>query len=103
APAGAAVEVSSYGARQVSLPLWEDFHAPRLGVRASQVGMISPARRARYDPAERLALALRLLTAPPFDALLTGEDPFDDLPTVLPRLAEGSLPALCHRIAYPTP
>jgi len=103
APEGEVVELSWYGDRQVILPLGEDFHSHRLGVRASQVGMISPARRARYDHAERLALALRLLTDPAFDALLTGEDPFDDLPTVLPRLAEGSLPALCHRIAYPTP
>ncbi|CAL9361781.1 hypothetical protein SUDANB121_00689 [Nocardiopsis dassonvillei] len=97
---GEVVELSWYGDRQVILPLGGDFHSHRLTVRASQVGMISPARRSRYDHAERLALALRLLTDPAFDALLTGESPFEDLPSVLPRLADGSLPALCHRIVY---
>ena len=62
-----------------------------------------------WDTVRELAMQLTVdangadATDPAFDALLTGEDPFDDLPTVLPRLAEGSLPALCHRIAYPTP
>ena len=35
-----------------------------------------------------------------FDALLTGESRFDDLPRVMPRLADGTLPALCHGITY---
>lgn len=100
APEGEVVELSWYGDRQVILPLGEDFHSQRLAVRASQVGMISPARRSRYDHAERLALALRLLTDPAFDALLTGESRFEELPQVLPRLADGSLPALCHRVNY---
>ncbi|MBE2997511.1 zinc-binding alcohol dehydrogenase [Nocardiopsis sp. HNM0947] len=100
APEGEVVELSWYGDRQVILPLGEDFHSQRLAVRASQVGMISPARRSRYDHAERLALALRLLADPAFDALLTGQSRFEDLPEVLPRLADGSLPALCHRVVY---
>ncbi len=98
---GEVVELSWYGDRRVILPLGGDFHSQRLAVRASQVGMISPARRSRYDHAERLGLALRLLADPAFDALLTGESAFEDLPSVLPRLADGSLPALCHRIVYP--
>ncbi|WP_017615783.1 zinc-dependent alcohol dehydrogenase [Nocardiopsis salina] len=100
APEGEVVELSWYGDRQVILPLGEDFHSQRLAVRASQVGMISPARRSRYDHAERLALALRLLADPAFDALLTGQSRFEDLPEVLPRLADGSIPALCHRVVY---
>ncbi|WP_017607830.1 zinc-dependent alcohol dehydrogenase [Nocardiopsis xinjiangensis] len=100
APEGEVVELSWYGDRQVIVPLGEDFHSQRLAVRASQVGMISPARRSRYDHSERLALALRLLADPAFDALLTGQSRFEDLPQVLPRLADGSLPALCHRVAY---
>ena len=100
APEGEVVELSWYGDRQVIVPLGGDFHSQRLAVRASQVGMISPARRSRYDHSERLALALRLLADPAFDALLTGQSRFEDLPQVLPRLADGSLPALCHRLTY---
>ena len=67
-----------------------------------------PARSARSPPpaaraarrADRLALALDLLRDPAFDALLTGESRFDELPDVMARLAAGSLPALCHTITY---
>ncbi|MEC3891530.1 dehydrogenase [Nocardiopsis alba] len=99
-PEGEVVELSWYGDRQVILPLGEDFHSHRLAVRASQVGMISPARRSRYDHSERLALALRLLADPAFDALLSGRSGFEELPEVLPALAEGRLSALCHRVVY---
>ncbi|WP_017602951.1 zinc-dependent alcohol dehydrogenase [Nocardiopsis alkaliphila] len=99
-PEGEVVELSWYGDRQVILPLGEDFHSHRLAVRASQVGMISPARRSRYDHSERLALALRLLTDSTFDALLSGQSHFEELPEVLPALAAGRLNALCHRIDY---
>jgi hypothetical protein len=46
-------------------------------------------------------LALELLRDPAFDALLTGESRFDELPDVMSRLAAGTLPALCHSIRYP--
>ena len=59
-----------------------------------------PARRGTPSTADRLGLALDLLRDPAFDALLTGASPFDDLPDVLPRLADGTLPALCHTITY---
>lgn len=98
---GEVLELSWYGDRRVTLPLGENFHSRRLNVRSSQVGAVAPARRARYSLSDRLALALRLLANPAFDALLTGESDFDELPTVLPRLASGDLPALCHRIVYP--
>jgi hypothetical protein len=47
-----------------------------------------------------LALALELLADARFDALVTGECAFDELPDVLPRLASGELPGLCHRVRY---
>ena len=56
------------------------------------------ARGAQDDP--YLGLALELLRDPAFDALLTGESRFDELPDVMARLAAGSLPALCHTITY---
>ncbi|MFG2141453.1 dehydrogenase [Streptomyces sp. NPDC048650] len=100
APEGTVIELSWYGDRRVSLPLGEAFHSRRLVVRSSQVGAVSAARRARRGFADRLTLALELLADPAFDALITGESPFEDLPAVLPRLASGDLPALCHRIRY---
>jgi hypothetical protein len=61
---------------------------------------VSPARSARRTTADRLALAVDLLRDPAFDVVVTGESRFDELPAVMPRLAAGSLPALCHIITY---
>ncbi|MFF5183460.1 zinc-binding alcohol dehydrogenase [Streptomyces sp. NPDC000345] len=96
---GTVVELSWYGDRQVSLPLGEAFHSRRLVIRSSQVGTVSPARPNR-DYADRLALALDLLADPALDALVTGESAFEELPEVMPRLASGEIPALCHRVTY---
>ncbi|MDT7728800.1 MAG: hypothetical protein QOI21_5376 [Actinomycetota bacterium] len=97
---GEVIELSWYGDRRISLPLGEFFHSRRLSVRSSQVGSVSPARRARRSFSDRLTLALHLLADPRYDALITGESDFDDLPRVLSSLASGELPALCHRIVY---
>ena len=101
APEGSVLELSWYGDRSVDLALGGAFHSRRLAIRASQVGTVSPSRRGRRSPADRLALALDLLRDPAFDALLTGESRFDDLPDVMARLAAGTLPAICHTISYP--
>jgi len=100
APDGTVLELSWYGDRRVALPLGEFFHSRRLVLRASQVGAIPPARRARRTFADRLSLALDLLADPAYDALVTGECAFTDLPGVLPRLVSGELPALCLRVMY---
>ncbi|GAA2349288.1 zinc-binding alcohol dehydrogenase [Dactylosporangium salmoneum] len=100
APEGTVLELSWYGDRPVTLSLGGVFHSGRLAIRSSQVGTVSPARAGRRSYADRLALALRLLRDPAFDALITGESPFEDLPRVLPALATGELPALCHAITY---
>ncbi|ELS57930.1 zinc-dependent alcohol dehydrogenase [Streptomyces viridochromogenes] len=97
---GTVVELSWYGDRQVSLPLGEAFHSRRLVIRSSQVGTVSPARRASRTYADRLALALDLLADPALDALVTGESAFEELPEVMPKLASGEIPALCHRVRY---
>ena len=83
------------------LSLGGAFHSGRLGHPRQ------PGRRrwprpggARRTTADRLALALDLLRDPAFDALLTGESRFEELPEVMARLAAGSLPALCHTITY---
>ncbi|MFJ4466196.1 zinc-binding alcohol dehydrogenase [Streptomyces sp. NPDC089424] len=100
APEGTVIELSWYGDRRVALPLGEAFHSRRLTIRSSQVGTVSPARPGRTY-ADRLGLALDLLADPALDALVTGECAFEELPDVLPRLASGQIPALCHRVRYP--
>jgi NADPH:quinone reductase-like Zn-dependent oxidoreductase len=97
---GTVIDLSWYGDTEVRLSLGGAFHDRRLSIRSSQVGTLSPARASRRSSADRLALALELLRDPAFDALLTGESSFDELPEVMARLAAGSLPALCHTITY---
>jgi threonine dehydrogenase-like Zn-dependent dehydrogenase len=99
---GELVELSWFGTREPEVPLGAAFHARRLSIRASQVGSIAPARRARRTRADRMALALDLLRDPVFDALLTGRSRFEDLPDVLVDLRSGALPAICHVITYDT-
>ena len=100
APEGTVIDLSWYGDSEVRLSLGGAFHSSRLAIRASQVGTLSPARSGRRTTADRLALALELLRDPAFDALITGESPFCELPDVMARLAAGTLPALCHTITY---
>jgi threonine dehydrogenase-like Zn-dependent dehydrogenase len=97
---GTVTDLSWYGDTPVELRLGGRFHSARLGVKASQVGEVAESRRGRRTTAERRALALELLRDPAFDALLTGESTFDELPEVMGKLASGSLPALCHTIDY---
>ena len=66
---GEVIELSWYGANEVSLPLGCVFHPRRLSIRASQVGEVAASRRARRTRADRLALALDLLRDDAFDAL----------------------------------
>ena len=97
---GTIVEASWYGDRPVPLPLGEAFHARRLTVRSSQVGRLPPARTPRWDHARRLALAMTFLGDPRLDALITGEDRFEELPAVMARVSRAPGDTLCHRIRY---
>ena len=67
-------------------------------------------RAARRTELHWLAACLALIAShdyfffplPPFFPLpVPSLSPFASLPEVLPRLADGSLPALCHVIDYP--
>jgi threonine dehydrogenase-like Zn-dependent dehydrogenase len=100
APEGTVIDLSWYGDSEIRLLLGGAFHSRRLGIRASQVGTLAPARRGRRTTSDRLALALDLLGDPAFDALVTGTSRFADLPDVMAQLAAGALPALCHTITY---
>ncbi|GHH87988.1 zinc-dependent alcohol dehydrogenase [Streptomyces capitiformicae] len=97
---GTVIELSWYGDRRVALPLGEAFHSRRLTIRSSQVGTVSPAGRPGRTYADRLALALELLADDRFDALVTGECAFEELPEVMPKLTNGELPGLCYRVRY---
>jgi threonine dehydrogenase-like Zn-dependent dehydrogenase len=100
APESTVIELSWYGDEEVRVSLGGAFHSARLGIRASQVGMVAPARRGSRSTSDRLALALDLLRDPAFDVLISGASRFDELPDVMTRLVDGSLAALCHTIIY---
>jgi len=97
---GTVVELSWYGDREVQVSLGGAFHSQRLAIRASQVGAVAAARRGRRSTSDRMALALQMLRDPAFDALITGASCFDELPDVMRRLTDGSLPGLCHTLTY---
>jgi threonine dehydrogenase-like Zn-dependent dehydrogenase len=97
---GEVVELSWYGTAQVSVPLGSVFHERRLSVRASQVGAVAAARRARRTRADRMALALDLLRDDAFDALIGGSSRFADLPETMSRLDDATLPGPCHVVDY---
>ncbi|MDS1271293.1 zinc-binding alcohol dehydrogenase [Lipingzhangella sp. LS1_29] len=94
------LELSWYGDQAVRVPLGAGFHSRRLTLRSSQVGTVSPARQARRSSRQRMELALELLRDPTFDALVTSEGSFAELPRTLPRLARERPPGLAHRVTY---
>ena len=100
APETSVLDLSWYGDREVHLSLGARFHTDRLGIRASQVGTVSPARAGRRSTTDRLRLALDLLRDPAFDALLTGSSTLAELPTVMSRLADGDTATICHTVTY---
>ena len=94
------VEMSWYGDQAVAVPLGTDFHARRLTLKSSQVGVVAASQRARWDTRRRMRLALSLLTEAALDVLLTGESEFDALPRVMAELAITPGDTICHRIRY---
>jgi NADPH:quinone reductase-like Zn-dependent oxidoreductase len=94
------VEMSWYGDREVMLALGGPFHARRLKLISSQVGMVSPSRRPRWSHARRLSAALALLADPRFDALITEEVAFADLTEVLPRILAPKADGIATVIRY---
>lgn len=95
------VEMSWYGDREVPVALGGAFHSRRLTLAASQVGAVSPARRATRRHADRLTLALRLLAEPRFRLDLGAPVPFDALPDRYAALLDGPdaspLPLVSYR------
>ncbi|MEU1973032.1 zinc-binding alcohol dehydrogenase [Microbacterium sp. NPDC019599] len=97
---GEIVEASWFGDRPVTLELGGAFHSRRLAIRSSQVGTVAPRRRGTRSTGDRLALALELLRDDAFDALLTGESSWRELPEVMAAIASGDDKGLCHTIDW---
>ncbi|MEM7189924.1 MAG: zinc-binding alcohol dehydrogenase, partial [Pseudomonadota bacterium] len=97
---GRVIELSWYGDKPVEISLGGNFHANRLSIISSQVGHVSPARRAAYSYRDRLSAALAALKDPRLDALITDDVQFRDLPGALPGLLAPDAPGIATRIVY---
>jgi threonine dehydrogenase-like Zn-dependent dehydrogenase len=97
---GEIIEASWFGDRSVRLDLGGAFHSRRLSIRSSQVGTVAPRRHGVRTTADRMTLAIELLRDPAFDALLTGDASWRDLPDLMASIARGSSPGLCHTIDW---
>jgi 2-desacetyl-2-hydroxyethyl bacteriochlorophyllide A dehydrogenase len=96
------VEMSWYGDRMVSIALGEGFHARRLTLASSQVGVVARSQRPRWDHCRRMQFALSLLADRTLDVLITGDSRFEELPAVMATLATDGGDTICHRIRYST-
>ena len=96
------VEMSWYGSKPVQAGLGGAFHSRRLKLLSSQVGMVSPGRRPRWDYARRMGAALRLLAQPALDGLVAEEIGFDEAARRLPQVLT-SAHGLAPVIRYPEP
>ncbi|MDB5459762.1 MAG: dehydrogenase [Caulobacteraceae bacterium] len=96
---GQVIELSWYGDTPVAVDLGGAFHSQRLTLRASQVGAVAPARRARWDYRRRLAKALSLCADPRLDVLVGRSTPFADMPGRMAAILSGP-DTLCHLIQY---
>ena len=93
------VEMSWYRGA-VSAPLGEAFHAKRLQLISSQVGVVSPARRPRWSHARRLAMAIALLDDDRLDALITDEVAFEELAARMPQILAPGASGLASVVKY---
>lgn len=94
------VEMSWFGDQDPAVPLGAGFHAKRLKIVSSQVGMVATSRRARWSYARRMAKAMELLADERLDALITEDVAFADLAAQMPRLLAAGAPGLTAAICY---
>ncbi|MEI8275170.1 MAG: zinc-binding alcohol dehydrogenase [Hyphomicrobiales bacterium] len=95
------LEMSWYGADEISVPLGGAFHSRRLKLLSSQVGRIAPSHRPRWTFGRRLAAALDLLADKRLDALLAPAINFHELPARLPDILAPRGGVLCQVVTYP--
>lgn len=94
------VEMSWYGEKSVNLTLGGRFHSQRLKLVSSQVGAVSPKKRANISHAERLQIAMGHLKDDALDALLYPHIEFSELPTQLSQIFDPAYDALCPLVTY---
>jgi NADPH:quinone reductase-like Zn-dependent oxidoreductase len=94
------VELSWYGAGNVAVPLGGAFHSRRLKIVSSQVGKVSPSRRAAFTHRQRLEAAIKLTADPRLAALLAPAVPFTELPARLADILKPRSGVLCQLIDY---
>jgi threonine dehydrogenase-like Zn-dependent dehydrogenase len=99
---GQIIELSWYGDTPVAVDLGGAFHSQRLTLRASQVGAVAPARRARWDYRRRLTKALSLCADPRLDVLVASSTPLADMPGRMAAILSDP-DTLCHLIQYQEP
>ena len=97
---GSVIEMSWYGDKPVQLSLGGPFHSKRLKIISSQVGHVSPAKRATHGYGERMAEAMQLLADPRLDHLLEEPIAFNALPDALPDIFSSDSETLCQLIKY---
>lgn len=98
---GRILEMSWFGTTPVTLALGGAFHAKRLQIVSSQVGHVSPARRAITTHRERLMAALSLLDDPMLEALVNDEIAFENCAEEVPALLLGAASRPLPVIRYP--
>jgi 2-desacetyl-2-hydroxyethyl bacteriochlorophyllide A dehydrogenase len=96
------IELSWYGDSPVTVDLGGAFHSQRLTLRASQVGAVAPARRARWDYRRRLEKALSLCADERLDALVAQRTSLADMPARMAAILADP-DTLCHLIQYQEP
>ncbi len=96
----AVIEMSWYGDAEIAAPLGGDFHSKRLKLVSSQVGAMSPSRRARWDSARRLSKAIELLSDERLDQLVEADVAFRDLPAALPDILAPGAAGLAPVVRY---
>jgi NADPH:quinone reductase-like Zn-dependent oxidoreductase len=95
------LEMSWYGAGEVTIPLGGAFHSRRLKLVSSQVGRVAPSHRPRWSFRRRLAAALELLADSRLDALVAPPVGFHELPLRLPDILARESGVLCQLVTYP--
>ena len=96
---GQVIELSWFGDKHPTVELGGSFHSQRLTLKASQVGAVSPSRRAEHDFTSRLTEALSLCADPRLDALVRASTPFAELPSRMEGILTDT-ETLCHLIRY---
>ncbi len=97
---GEVIDLSWYGDAEVRLSLGGVFHSRRLGIRASQVGTVSPPAPAAVPPASVWRSRWSCCATQRSTSSSPGTSRFEELPEVMAAMARGGVDGICHTITY---